>query len=41
MVKVGPSTLGRVLVDAKGKTLYLWAHDEGAKSNPALLRSRP
>ena len=32
IVKVGPSNLGRVLVDAQGKTLYLWAHDKGAKS---------
>src|SRR5690348_3672825 len=33
LVKVGPSNLGRVLVDAHGKTLYLWAHDKGAKSS--------
>jgi predicted lipoprotein with Yx(FWY)xxD motif len=32
IVKVGPSNLGRVLVDAHGKTLYIWAHDKGAKS---------
>jgi len=32
LVKVGPSSLGRILVDAHGKTLYLWAHDKGAKS---------
>src|SRR5215831_9284418 len=32
IVKVGPSNLGRILVDAHGKTLYLWAHDKGAKS---------
>jgi predicted lipoprotein with Yx(FWY)xxD motif len=32
VVKVGPSNLGRVLVDAHGKTLYLWAHDKSAKS---------
>jgi predicted lipoprotein with Yx(FWY)xxD motif len=32
IVKVGPSNLGRVLVDAHGKTLYLWAHDKTAKS---------
>jgi predicted lipoprotein with Yx(FWY)xxD motif len=32
LVKVGPSNLGRVLVDAHGKTLYMWAHDKGAKS---------
>ena len=32
LVKIGPSSLGRVLVDAHGKTLYLWAHDKGSKS---------
>jgi predicted lipoprotein with Yx(FWY)xxD motif len=32
VVKVGSSDLGRVLVDAQGKTLYLWAHDKSAKS---------
>ncbi|HKB20373.1 MAG TPA: hypothetical protein VKC65_05110 [Gaiellaceae bacterium] len=32
VVKVGPSNLGRVLVDAHGKTLYLWAHDRSSKS---------
>jgi predicted lipoprotein with Yx(FWY)xxD motif len=31
-VKVGPSKLGRILVDSHGKTLYLWAHDKGRKS---------
>jgi predicted lipoprotein with Yx(FWY)xxD motif len=31
-VKVGPSNLGRILVDAHGKTLYMWAHDRSAKS---------
>src|SRR5262245_58356590 len=35
VVKVGPSNLGRVLVDAHGKTLYLWAHDKGSKSTCA------
>jgi predicted lipoprotein with Yx(FWY)xxD motif len=30
--QIGPSNLGRVLVDTHGKTLYLWAHDEGSKS---------
>ena len=50
-VKVGPSNLGRVLVDAHGKTLYLWAHDKGAKSTcygdcaeywpPLLTRGKP
>jgi predicted lipoprotein with Yx(FWY)xxD motif len=33
IVKLGPSSLGRVLVDAHGKTLYLWAHDKGSKSS--------
>ena len=28
-VRVAPSSLGRILVDAHGKTLYLWAHDKG------------
>lgn len=32
VVKVGPTNLGRVLVDAHGKTLYLWAHDRGSRS---------
>jgi predicted lipoprotein with Yx(FWY)xxD motif len=31
-VKVGSSSLGRILVDSKGKTLYLWAHDKGRTS---------
>ena len=51
LVKVGPSNLGRVLVDSHGKTLYIWAHDEGAKSTcngdcaeywpPLLTRGKP
>jgi predicted lipoprotein with Yx(FWY)xxD motif len=32
VVKVGQSNLGRILVDAHGKTLYMWAHDKGQKS---------
>jgi predicted lipoprotein with Yx(FWY)xxD motif len=32
LVKMGPTSLGCVLVDAHGKTLYLWAHDRGTKS---------
>src|SRR5262245_35535609 len=32
IVTVGPTSLGRVLVDAHGKTLYMWAHDKGTKS---------
>jgi predicted lipoprotein with Yx(FWY)xxD motif len=31
-VKVGSSSLGRILVDSHGKTLYLWAHDRGSRS---------
>ena len=31
-VKVGQSSLGRILVDSHGKTLYLWAHDTGRTS---------
>jgi predicted lipoprotein with Yx(FWY)xxD motif len=31
-INVGKTGLGRVLVDAHGKTLYLWAHDTGSKS---------
>jgi len=51
VVKVGASKLGRVLVDAHGKTLYLWAHDKGTKSTcngdcaeywpPLLTRGKP
>ena len=32
VVKAGSSNLGRIIVDAHGKTLYLWAHDKGKKS---------
>src|SRR5262249_22959746 len=32
VVKAGHSSLGRILVDSHGKTLYLWAHDHGRKS---------
>jgi predicted lipoprotein with Yx(FWY)xxD motif len=48
-VKVAPSSLGRILVDTHGKTLYLWAHDKGrtstcngqcAKYWPPLITSR-
>jgi predicted lipoprotein with Yx(FWY)xxD motif len=31
-VRVAPSSLGRILVDDHGKTLYLWAHDKGHTS---------
>src|SRR5512132_1508574 len=50
-VKVAPSSLGRILVDAHGKTLYLWAHDKGRTSTcnaqcarywpPLVTRGRP
>src|SRR5262245_46121477 len=32
VVRVGPSNLGRILVDAHGKTLYMCAHDKSRKS---------
>ena len=32
VVRVGASSLGRVIVDASGRTLYMWAHDKGSKS---------
>jgi predicted lipoprotein with Yx(FWY)xxD motif len=51
VVKIGQSSLGRILVDAHGKTLYLWAHDRGNKSTcygdcaeywpPLVTRGRP
>ena len=51
VVKVGPSKLGRVLVDAHGKTLYIWAHDKTSKSScngacagywpPLITQGRP
>jgi len=51
VVKVGPSNLGRILVDAHGKTLYIWAHDKTSKSScngacaaywpPLLSKGRP
>jgi predicted lipoprotein with Yx(FWY)xxD motif len=51
VVKTGPSKLGQILVDAKGKTLYLWAHDKGRRSTcygdcaeywpPLISRGRP
>jgi len=50
-VKIGQSSLGRILVDSHGKTLYLWAHDTGHKSTcygdcaaywpPLLTRGKP
>src|SRR5262245_8982082 len=51
IVKVAPSNLGRVLVDAHGKTLYVWAHDKSARSTckgacaeywpPLITKGRP
>ena len=51
IVKVGPSNLGRILVDAHGKTLYIWAHDKSSKSTcngacagywpPLITKGRP
>src|SRR4029453_9707645 len=32
VVGLGATDLGQVLVDAQGKTLYLWAHDTSNKS---------
>jgi predicted lipoprotein with Yx(FWY)xxD motif len=50
-VKIRPSNLGKILVDAKGKTLYIWAGDSGKKSNcygqcakfwpPLLTKGKP
>jgi predicted lipoprotein with Yx(FWY)xxD motif len=31
-VHIGSSKLGRILVDSRGMTLYMWAHDKGSKS---------
>lgn len=31
-VHIGSSKLGRVLVNAQGRTLYVWAHDKGSSS---------
>ena len=51
IVRVGQSNLGRILVDAHGKTLYMWAHDRTAKSTcngqcaqywpPLIARGKP
>src|SRR6476660_3616012 len=51
LVKVGPSNLGPILVDAHGKTLYIWAHDKSSKSTcngacagywpPLITKGRP
>jgi predicted lipoprotein with Yx(FWY)xxD motif/Ca2+-binding RTX toxin-like protein len=51
VVKLGHSGLGRIIVDSRGKTLYLWAHDKRGKSTcygkcakawPALItRGKP
>lgn len=31
-VHIGSSKLGRILVNSRGMTLYIWAHDKGSKS---------
>jgi predicted lipoprotein with Yx(FWY)xxD motif len=51
VVKVGSTSLGRVLVDAQGKTLYIWAHDKSSTSTcngdcagywpPLVTKGRP
>src|SRR5262245_14710556 len=51
VVKLGPRNMGRVLVGAHGKPLYLWAHDRSARSTcygdcaeywpPLITRARP
>src|SRR5262245_65664652 len=51
VVKLGSTSLGRVLVDSHGKTLYVWAHDKTSKSTcygdcagywpPLVSRGRP
>src|SRR6186997_2840402 len=51
VVKVGSTDLGRVLVDAQGKTLYIWAHDKSSTSTcngdcagywpPLVTKGRP
>src|SRR5262249_39452208 len=50
-VKVGSTGLGRALVNAQGRTLYMWAHDRGRASTcygdcakywpPVLTTGRP
>ena len=32
VIKVGRSSLGQILVDSHGRTLYLWAHDKHHRS---------
>src|SRR5262245_46136632 len=51
VVKVGPSGLGRILVDAHGRTLYVWTHDSSSRSTcygacarawpPLVTRGKP
>ena len=51
IVKVGSTGLGRVLVGAQGKTLYIWAHDKSSTSTcngdcaeywpPLITKGRP
>src|SRR6266487_6433237 len=51
VVKLGRSSLGRIIVDSHGRTLYLWAHDTRGKSTcygacasywpPLITRGKP
>jgi predicted lipoprotein with Yx(FWY)xxD motif/Ca2+-binding RTX toxin-like protein len=51
VVKLRQSSLGRILVDSHGKTLYLWAHDKRGRSScygacatnwpPLITRGKP
>jgi predicted lipoprotein with Yx(FWY)xxD motif len=51
VVKLGRSSLGRIIVDSQGRTLYLWAHDKRGKSTcygacasywpPLITRGKP
>ena len=51
VVKLGRSSLGRIIVDSHGRTLYLWAHDKRGKSTcygacasywpPLITRGKP
>jgi predicted lipoprotein with Yx(FWY)xxD motif len=51
VVKLGPTKLGRILVDSHGRTLYIWAHDKRRRSTcygkcarawpPLVTRGKP